>query len=222
MSASEIFELFLGGLILGHGPCLAFCAPIILPYVASTEMSWRGGLLSTLRFSAGRMISYLFLAVAASFSYAWLDSVVLEDSSRIIVKLLLAFLLLAMAVWLLAGGRGMIHPRGLLGRLTSGSPFVMGTLIGLSPCAPLLGSLAFIAAKAESPADGAVMGLAFAIGTVLSPLLILGALFGSARKLTGKSNRALLLLRIASSAILIMFALRLGFEAFSQRTGLLG
>jgi sulfite exporter TauE/SafE len=222
MIANDIVELFLGGLVLGHGPCLAFCAPIILPFVAGTEDTWTGGLKATLGFSAGRMLSYLFLALAASLSYAWLDNVILEDETHYTVRLVLSLTLLVLAALILLGHRTGIGSRGWLKGLTSGSPFVLGILVGLSPCAPLLASLAYIAVKAGEPHKGALMGLAFAVGTLLSPLLILGALSGSIKKLVRTSGKALLIFRILSAAVLAFYALRLGFGAFPREFSLLG
>jgi sulfite exporter TauE/SafE len=222
MNVRDVLELFLGGLVLGHGPCLVFCAPIILPVVASTEGSWKGGLVSTLKFSAGRMLSYLFLALAASFSYAWLDNFILVDSTHFTVRLLLSILLVILAVLIMSGHVARIGSRGVLRGFTLSSPFVLGILVGLTPCAPLLGSLAYVAVRADGPEEGALLGLAFAIGTLLSPLLILGAVFGSLKRITGTGERALFVLRLAGSAVLFFFAVRLVLEAFSGRATPIG
>jgi sulfite exporter TauE/SafE len=53
--------------------------------------------------------------------------------------------------------------------------FSIGVLIGLSPCAPLIGALLEIADSTSNIWQGALYGFVFGLGTGL-PLLILGGL----------------------------------------------
>ena len=39
----EPTALFVTGLFMGLGPCLAFCGPILFPYIAGRKRSWLGG-----------------------------------------------------------------------------------------------------------------------------------------------------------------------------------
>ncbi|MDD5584869.1 MAG: sulfite exporter TauE/SafE family protein, partial [Candidatus Omnitrophica bacterium] len=57
----SLYYLFLSGLILGTGPCAAFCAPILASYVVVYKDSFNKGVVSYAAFSAGRLISYAIL-----------------------------------------------------------------------------------------------------------------------------------------------------------------
>ncbi len=63
------------------------------------------------------------------------------------------------------------------------SMILLGILIGVSPCLPLLGALTTIAGWAKGPFVGAFWGLSFGLGTILSPLIILALVAGGLGKL---------------------------------------
>ena len=41
---SNLSFLFAGGFIMGWGPCLAYSAPLLLPYIGGTKTGWQEGL----------------------------------------------------------------------------------------------------------------------------------------------------------------------------------
>jgi sulfite exporter TauE/SafE len=53
--------------------------------------------------------------------------------------------------------------------------FIVGMLVALSPCLPLIGILLEIALLSKGLFSGVIYSLFFGIGTMLSPLLLLGA-----------------------------------------------
>jgi sulfite exporter TauE/SafE len=58
----------------------------------------------------------------------------------------------------------------------SGNMVILGILVGLSPCLPLVGVLLEIALLSKGFFDGVIYSFAFGIGTVLSPMLLIGTL----------------------------------------------
>jgi len=73
------------------------------------------------------------------------------------------------------------HIRGFIGKSSQGirEMALLGFLVGFAPCLPLLGVLAYIAFHAQGFAQGALLGLAFGAGTLLSPLILFGSLAGA-------------------------------------------
>jgi sulfite exporter TauE/SafE len=68
--------------------------------------------------------------------------------------------------------------------------FVAGVVLGLSPCAPMLGALG-LAVASKSALTGGLIALAFGVGTVLSPVLLIGAVSGkwaSVKEFKGINN----------------------------------
>ena len=51
-------ELFIIGLTVSVGPCLLFCSPLVLPYIAATRKGFSEGLKAILTFSFARLIAY--------------------------------------------------------------------------------------------------------------------------------------------------------------------
>ncbi|NQT95023.1 MAG: sulfite exporter TauE/SafE family protein, partial [Candidatus Omnitrophica bacterium] len=67
-------SLFVTGMIMGSGPCLASCGPILVSYIAATKRSPLGGLWGCLVFSASRVLVYIFMGGIAGFVGAGLFS----------------------------------------------------------------------------------------------------------------------------------------------------
>ncbi|MEW6041658.1 MAG: sulfite exporter TauE/SafE family protein, partial [Elusimicrobiota bacterium] len=91
---------------------------------------------------------------------------------------------------------------------------VFGFLIGIAPCAPLLGILGYLAATSPNFVGGLIGGLAFGAGTLISPVIPLGFFSGYlSEKLAGRKT-AFVVLRILSGIILLYFGLWLVFKVF--------
>jgi len=178
----EHTALFVTGLLMGLGPCLAFCAPILIPYITGSEKSWLGGLKDVLVFSLSRLvITGLLGSLAGEMGY------LLSSPKFDLIKYLgLGIFVLLLGVIMLLGGKGFplcrILHRETIERSTK-SMILLGILIGLAPCLPLLGALTIIAGLAKGPLMGAFWGLSFGLGTVISPLILLALVAGSLGKL---------------------------------------
>lgn len=182
----EYTALFFTGLTMGVGPCLAFCGPILFPYIAVSKRSWLGGLKDILVFSASRVVIYGILGLLAS-SIGYFLTEVISSPKLNLIKYLGAgiFVSLLGIIMLLSRTRfffcRLLH-RETIERSTK-SMILLGILIGVSPCLPLLGALTTIAGLAKGPFTGAFWGFSFGLGTVISPLIILALVAGGLGRL---------------------------------------
>lgn len=206
-------ELFILGLSLGAGPCMAVCAPILLPFIASTKMGWYAGLKSTIVFSLSRAFAYSLLAVIAVLGYGFVDDSIAPQNKSYLSMFTGSFVVLCGILFIFM--KKDIHLplfkklTDLLLRKSGHSMAVLGLLIGLSPCLPLIGALALIAGKADSPLHGALLGLSFGMGTFLSPLLVLGLLAGSISKRVSRNQKIFATFRMICGILLVAFGLYL-------------
>jgi len=174
-----INELFLFGITLGWGQCLVSCSLVLAPYLAGTSTSWKEGLKNTLIFSSGRLTAYILLGAIAGFSGKVINSVFITESLPYLVKTLSSLIILLFGITIISGkGRRSPQICNFIEKNNIKSIMVLGLLIGLSPCAPFLEMLLYIILKSRNALDGAVYGMSFGIGTIFSPLLIIGAIAG--------------------------------------------
>jgi sulfite exporter TauE/SafE len=177
MDAGKILYLVLQGVILGFGPCLLICAPILIPYTIHKD-HWYDGLVATLEFSVGRLAAYMVLGGLVGMVGAMFADMFFATMIHYYVQGVLAFVLIIIGILILFGKETGLR----FCQLHQGNMITLGVLVGLSPCLPMLGMLLEVALIANNFLDGVIYSFAFGIGTVISPLLILGTFapsFGS-------------------------------------------
>lgn len=175
---STAIELFVIGITASFGPCFVFCSPIILPYIASTRHSWQEGLSATLIILVARLVAYsLFGLLAGGFGRLFIER--LQQFEYLVF--LLGGLFIAGLGLLITLGKEPTHRlcQILRKQVVDDSikgPILLGLVVGILPCLPLLGVLAYIALTAQNLLQGAFYGLAFGLGKFISPLIPLGVL----------------------------------------------
>ena len=171
MDAGKILYLLMQGFFLGYGPCLATCLPILIPYTV-TKKHWKEGLEAAVTFSLARLAVYVVLGAVVGYIGAYLMGYYYLTGFQYNIQGIMAFFLIAIGLLVMFG-----KDTGLkFCRVENGNMVVLGILVGLSPCLPLIGVLLEIALLARNFLDGIIFSLAFGIGTVLSPMLVVGAL----------------------------------------------
>lgn len=201
-------SLFLSGLILGYGPCLLSCGPILISFIAGRGKGPFVSFISWLVFSFARVIVYVFLSAVASIAGTALFSIFYWERAGYIVWFFGALFIIGLALLLFVGeGKGLcsfLHKHFVDNNIKSF--FILGLLIGFFPCVPLIGILMYITMISTNINQGIIFGSAFSLGTALSPLLILSVLAGSISKikLFSFQKYTLLFSRICS---LILFGL---------------
>lgn len=176
--------VWLLGVSMGLTACTVTCLPFMGTWALGRAGGQREAFLHTGVFLAGRVTTYTLLAtfagamgagLAQALGGAWGNALI--GGASILAGL-----------WLLRRPAGKscaappapsLHPvRFHRKRADSLPPLFLGAALSLTPCAPLASLLA-LAAQAGSPAQGAAYGLAFGLGTAMTPLLILVPLAGS-------------------------------------------
>ena len=170
MDIGKILYLLLQGFFLGYGPCLMTCAPILIPYTINKK-HWKEGLEAALTFALARLSVYLFLGGVAGYIGAFLMRYYYTTMFHYYVQGAMVLLLIVIGLLVLFGeGTGLKFCR-----VREGNMVILGILVGLSPCLPLLGILLEIALLSGNFLEGVIYSFAFGIGTVLSPMLVIGA-----------------------------------------------
>jgi len=201
-----VLELFVAGIGLGFGSCFLFCAPLISSYILAKGFNHKEGLKFTVIFSAGRILAYSILGLVA---VAFINTIGIQKSVFKQVGGIL--ILLMLPVYGFFGEKikfcNFIYKH--IGQKTNINTFVLGFLIGLSPCAPLIGILTYIACKSGNMVCGFFYGLTFGIGTFFSPLVLLGLFAGLFMDFFSKSRNTVLFLKIIANIILVYFGIKL-------------
>ncbi len=210
MEWKEIIKFFIAGITLGSGPCLLICLPILLPYISAKGTDWKTGLRLTLIFSFSRLLAYSLLGLLAVLVYRMVNTMLGAQSGYL--KLISGIFIFSIGITYLLGkdlhiSCRFIH-RYLVGK-SNLSMFILGLLIGFSPCAPLMAILTYIASMAKNGFYGLVSGFSFGLGTFISPLLPAGIGAGLFSQYVKKSPKAFLVIRVISALILIYFGIRL-------------
>lgn len=213
------FQLFGIGFSLGiAGPCLLTCAPLMVIYIAGRRISFLEGLRDISIFLCGRFLAYLALGYIAGYSGTYLRLVV----DRVFLPW---FRLLAGAVIILMGvyvgfGRNVLNrfcPARLSKVTGISSLFLLGVIIGVSPCPPLIGLLIELTLISKNGLDGLSYALFFGLGTLISGLLTLGVLAGFFNWFPAKifhSTKTKLTFRILCALLLVLLGLNLIFMVF--------
>jgi sulfite exporter TauE/SafE len=172
----NIFELFTIGITMAFGPCLFFCTPIVLSYIAGTQDNWRKGFKSVLIFSMSRAIVYVLLGLLAGFFGKMLTTTL--DKYSLTIYFIGGIFISLSGILILLGKNPNLHLCQTLRKYTVEddirNTIILGIIIGLLPCTPLLGILVYISLVSKDLWQGALLGLSFGVGTMISPLIIFG------------------------------------------------
>jgi sulfite exporter TauE/SafE len=214
-------ELFLTGLALGSGPCMLFCLPILIPFVAGTRDGWVEGLWATLAFSVSRLSAYTLLGLVAGLVGEVLVGLVGGPAFSFAMISLGGLLIAMLGTLIVFQGSPRAGVFGLLFRAALGnglrSPFLLGFIVGIKPCAPLLGILTYIALNVRTPLIGAYYAFVFGLGaSVITPITALGIAAGGLPRVIFKSPRVFDAFKKACGAMLILLGAK---QVLEQLTG---
>lgn len=207
----EVVKLLVAGITMGWGPCLVFWGPVLLPYIAATKGSWRQGLRISCMFSLGRLLALAILGGLVTVAFAPINRLFPPHRSGYLYLAIAAFIVAMGLVIILGKGFRLPLHRIVERHMVGGgsiSMFILGFAIGISPCAPLIAILTYIAYTATNPAHGIVYGLSFGIGTI-TPVVILGTLAGFVPERVVGRPRLIRVLRVICGMVLILFGLQL-------------
>lgn len=173
-------QLFVVGFTFGlSGPCLMLCTPLLVVYLSGRQESTGQTLVSLILFLVGRIVSYCVLGYMAGLSAKYLNSLTNPTVSAYFrlagaAVVILLGVLIFFDRWInkrCAAAGGTKH-------ISRSSLFLLGVLLGSSPCPPLLALLSEILLISRTPYQGAAYAFTFGVGTFIAGLLTMGTLGG--------------------------------------------
>lgn len=209
-------DLFITGLALGWGPCFAFCAPLLLPYIACTQKGWQRGLSLSLVFSLSRIAGYIILSVISATFGLYIIKRFFQEPGNSIVNLMAGSLILFLGIIISLGKGTFLHVQLPFKKLSGPGIkeiLLLGLLVGLAPCLPLVGVLTYIAFNSKNVFGAALLGLSFGLGTIISPLVLLSPLAGQAYACLVKKPKVFHLFSRACGLILVYLGLSMAVRA---------
>lgn len=169
------------GLSFGAGPCLASCGPILVSYLAGSKRNIPKGIVDYVLFSAARVLVYLVLGLGVFFLGRFVIGNLLSGLSRYVLIIGGIFIIL-IGVFTAFDGVIKFQPcQSLYQRIFSSDTkniFIIGLVVGLLPCAPLLAILSYVGITSRSVFEAILYSLFFGLGTALSPLILLVVITG--------------------------------------------
>lgn len=208
-----LWSLFLTGVVLGSGPCLFSCGPLLVSYIAATKDNAKSGFLTYFIFSCVRIIVYCFFGLLCGI----FGEVVLH---KIFESALFKYLFFAFGLFLLflgillviekfPFGRCCHHFAGrYFGKHDLKSVILFSLFVSFSPCLPLLAVLGYIILITDYWLKGVFYMAVFGLGTVVSPLVIFSGAAGYVSQLLQKKERLLRLLKIACGIVIFFLGAR--------------
>ena len=207
----NLIELFMIGITMAFGPCLFFCTPIVLSYIAGTQDSGRKGFKSVLIFSLSRAFIYVLLGLLAGFLGRMLTTTL--DKYSLPIYIIGGTFISLSGILILLGKNPNLHLCQILRKYTVEdnirNTIILGIIIGLLPCTPLLGILVYISLTSKNLWQGALLGLSFGIGTIISPLIIFGIVVSSLPKKIIKNPKIFEIFKKACGFLLFLFGVQL-------------
>jgi len=206
-------DLFIMGITLGWGPCLSFCGPVLVTYIAGTQSGWFRGLWNTLVFSFTRVLAYVILAgIAGKIGQLVIRNYYespfgsfLYPGVGIVIIILGILIIFNKSPHLRFCKRFIKNPiqNNLKGMV------VLGLLMGFTPCIPLFGVLTYITFESKDILQAIFYGGCFGAGTILTPLIPIGILAGGIPSLLLRKPRIFDLFSRACGGFLVYFGIKL-------------
>jgi cytochrome c-type biogenesis protein len=214
LNTVTFLQLFGIGFSFGlAGPCLLVCTPVLIAYIVGKQVRLRQVLVDISIFLTGRLLAYLVLGYLAGLS----GLILRQFSNSSLVALLkvpggIIIILFGLYVWVGKEPLSWVCKRGANTIFNSTGLFILGFVIGVFPCAPLLALLFEITLVSKSAWGGLLYALAFGLGTFISGFMVMAALSGIFTRLPSgifKSKTGNLIFRTICAVLLILLGLRL-------------
>jgi cytochrome c biogenesis protein CcdA len=214
---SHCKQLLVGGFVMGWGPCLAYTAPLLLPFTGATKRSWQDGLKVGLVFSAGRLLALAILGGLATVAFSFINQFFPPHKSGWLYIIASLFMVILGSLVIVGKGFRLSIGNRILQRGTE-SMFLFGFLMGVAPCVPYVAILTYIACVAENAiVAGVVYAAVFAVGTAIAPI-VLTSFMGIVPSALLKSPKLLRTFQVICGVVLVLFGLRLFYYVLNVVT----
>ncbi len=204
------WSLFLTGVVLGWGPCLFSCGPLLISYIAAAKDTAKSGFFSYCIFSCVRVFVYcLFGLLCGVFGETILHNFFSSEA--------LGYVFFAFGVFLSLSGLLIIIEKFSFGRCCHDfvchfcgkkgdvkNIVLFSLIVSLSPCVPLLAVLGYIVLISDHWFKGVFYMAGFGLGTIVSPLIIFSSAAGYAAELLRNKEKYLRLLKLLCGMIIFL------------------
>ena len=213
-----IISIFLLGLSFGFGPCISSCGPVLLSYVAGTKKDIFKSILVYILFSLSRILAYVLLSLAVFFIGRFVQEKLLGGILYKILVFLGGVFVILVGASMLAGKSLEFKPwqlfcKNILERGNK-SILLLGLIMGLIPCAPLLALFYYIGLVSKTWLHTIIYSVAFGFGTSISPLIVLVVLAGLIPGFLGTRHKAYRIFSSICGVIMIILGLQLLVRLF--------
>lgn len=211
-----IFTFFLLGLSFGVGPCLASCGPLLISYIAGTQKNILKSILTYILFSLSRIFIYLVLGLFIFLSGKIITNYVLGAFSRYFF-ILGGFFIIIIGL-LIALGKNPNYKfcqkiQSIFLKKDTKTIIVLGLVIGILPCAPLISVVSYIGLTARHWLNSLIYSFSFGLGTIVSPLFLLVIFAGFIPQII-KNNNFYRIFNFICGFIIIFLGIQLIRRAF--------
>ncbi len=196
MSLPEISNPYLGaftiGLFYGLVVCTASCLPYVTSYIAGIGAGFRKGVKVTFIFNSGRILAYALIGGLIGL-FSGLVALVVPQAAispfQVYSSLVFGIVTAVIGATILLKARkpstcnlqnsGNTVATGKAGRFgVDLGAFSLGLTRGLIICPPLITLLVVYALPFSNPVGSVALAVLFGLGTMLSPILVLGGVTG--------------------------------------------
>lgn len=186
-------QLFTIGFTFGlSAPCIVVCMPALFFYVSNKTDNIFEAIIKISILLAGRLLAYMFLGILIGFSMQKIQHFLgfIEFPG---IKLLagIIIVLFGVSVWRNQTKTKDVCAKKLISHQKMQNDFsylfILGFIIGISPCAPLIALLFEMVLFVKSPLQGLLFLTAFGFGTFLSGLLVFGVMNGLFKFIANKT-----------------------------------
>lgn len=201
-------SLFLTGMFLGLGPCLASCGPLLVSYIAARGKNYTGALWTWFVFSIARVFAYCLLGVLSGMlGQVFIKHIYGLHIGRYI-SIFGGLFVIALSIAIFFQNKSSLNVHSFIEKHfikdDTKSIFIFGLIVGMVPCAPLIGIFLTMGLMSRNIIDGIFFGLSFGLGTLVSPLLILALAAGSIERFLLNRKTKLFFSRICAIIIFIL------------------
>ncbi|MFA6740333.1 MAG: sulfite exporter TauE/SafE family protein [Arcobacteraceae bacterium] len=173
MEILTLLSLFILGVSYGSTACMFSCMPFLTPLLVSNSKNFKAASKVVFSFSLGRIFTYIIISIISSSGSLIIKSILKDNTS---FQILLGILTIVMSFFLFykifnekkencsTNSFMNFKPKNSFGF------FMIGSLVSLNPCVPILTLITF-SASATTYIEAMFYGLFFGIGAVLVPFI---------------------------------------------------
>lgn len=212
----NLYYLFISGVLLGSGPCLSLCAPILVAYTTTHKASLKKSIFSYIIFSLCKLTSYTILGIFCALGVKILHNPIFIKYLNFTNFILGYFIVIIGISVIFYKGKKTAKICQWVHKGNIKNVGVLGILIGFTPCLPLLGILNYILLISHTIFEAVIFSFTFGLGTIFSPLLFFVMLSAKLANRLSQNNTLKLIIRITCGMIILFLGGKIILQRFPR------